>query len=132
MSVRRLDNRGFTLLEALVAVMIVGLTAVAALETVSAELRTASRAKHALHATALAEYRIETLRLLSPAELRSLPDSLERGDFAPPLERYRWTATTREVPGEPGLYDARVVVTWHGGSFPLSTKLYRPEPLVLR
>ncbi len=127
---RRLDRRGFTLLEALIAVVIVGLAGVAALETVGAELRTAARARHAHHAAALAEYRLETLRVLSPAELRSIPDSLAGGAFAPPLERYRWTASAREVPGEAGLYDARVVVRWSGGAFPLETRLYRPEPLV--
>lgn len=123
----RLDRRGFTLLEALVAVLIVGLAGVAALETVGAELRTASRARHTLHAAALAEYRLETLRVLPPGELRSLPDSLADGAFAPPLEGYRWAASAREVPGEPGLYDARVTVRWSGGSFPLETRLYRPE-----
>ena len=128
---RRLDNAGFTLLEALVAIMIVGLAAVAALETVGAELRTASRAKHALHAAALAEYRLETLRVLPPAELRSLPDSLDGGAFPAPLQRYRWTAATREVAGEPGLFDASVVIAWDGGSFRLATRLYRPEPMIV-
>lgn len=124
---RHADNQGFTLLEALVAVMIVGLAAVAALETVGAELRTAARAKDALTATALAEHRIETLRILSQNNLASVTDSLARGTFPPPFERYRWTAAVREVNGEPGLYDARVEVSWSGGTFPLSTRLYRPE-----
>jgi type II secretory pathway pseudopilin PulG len=125
--VRRLDSTGFTLLEALIAVVIVGLAGVAALETVGAELRTAARARHAHNAAALAEYRLETLRVLSPPELRSVPDSLADGAFAPPLQLYRWTASAREVPGEPGLYDARVVVRWNGGSFPIETRLYRPD-----
>ena len=128
---RSSDRRGFTLLEAMIAVVIVGLAGVAALETVGAELRTASRTRHALHATALAEHRMETLRVLPPSGLRTLPDSLERGTFAPPLERYGWTATVREVPGEAGLYDAQVVVRWDGGSFPLRTRLYRPDPVLL-
>lgn len=122
-----LDSRGFTLLEALVAVLIVGLAGVAAIETVGAELRTAARAKHALHATALAEFRMETIRVLAPGELGTLPDSVERGTFDPPFERYRWVAAVRPVAGERELYDAEVVVSWTGGALPLSTRLYRPR-----
>ena len=129
---QRGSEAGFTLLEALVAVLIVGLAAVAALETVAAELRTAARAKHALTATALAEYRLETLRVLPAAELRSLTDSLARGAFDPPFERYRWSATVREMAGEPGLYDAGVIVLWDRGAFRIATRLYRPESLVRR
>ena len=127
---RSLGEGGFTLLEALIAVVIVGLAAAAALETVGAELRTATRARHALHASALAEHRLETIRVLPVPELRSLPDSVRRGTFAAPLERYGWTAAVREVAGEPGLYDAEVVVRWEGGSFPLQTRLYRPGLVV--
>jgi prepilin-type N-terminal cleavage/methylation domain-containing protein len=130
--VQRAGEAGFTLLEALVAVLIVGLAAVAALETVAAELRTAARAKHAFTATALAEYRLETLRVLPAAELHSLPDSLARGAFQPPFERYRWTASVREVGGESGLHEAQVAVLWDRGAFRIATRLYRPELLVRR
>lgn len=125
----RPGREGFTLLEAVVALVIVGLTATAVLTAVGAELRGAARAQRGLEAAALAEYRLGTLQLREPAALYPLADSLARGRFAPPFEEYRWSATVRPVRGELALFDLAIRVEWEGGTYPLHTRLYRPLPM---
>ncbi len=119
---------GFSLLEAVVALAIVGVTAVGALASVGAELRAADDARRTLEAEALAVYRMSTIEMLTADQLQRIPDSLARGTFEPPFERYRWTATTEPVLGEEGLSEVLLDIHWTGGSFPLRTLLFRPSP----
>jgi type II secretion system protein I len=119
---------GFTLLEAVIALAIIGTAAVAALASVGAEMRTAERAQRYAEAEVLAHDRLARLELLAPEELRRLPDSLARGRFHPPLAAYTWTASTRPVVGERFLEDVIVRVDWESGSYALHTRLYRPSP----
>ena len=128
----RRARRGITLLEAVVAVAIVGMTSVAALESVGGELRTAERARRAIEAEALATSRLEFMDLLTDRELLSLPDSVEKGKFAAPLDEYLWTTTSTPVSEQPGVYDVHVTVTWPSGSYTLRTYLYRTPPLATR
>ena len=116
---------GFTLLEAVIALAIVGVTAVAALGAVAAEVRAAEGARTALEAEALAVQQLALIQILSGEELQRLPDSLAHGNFEEPFERYRWTAKTTPVLGEEGLTAVHVEVAWDAGSFPLQTLLYR-------
>src|SRR5918999_2456349 len=90
-------RRGFTLLEAAVAMAIVGVIALAALGAYAAELRAADKARQALPAVSLAEERLAAIDLTGARELRSLPDSLARGRFPAPFEQYEWTATVRRA-----------------------------------
>jgi type II secretory pathway pseudopilin PulG len=69
---------GFVLLEAVVALAIIGLVAVALLSTTSAQLRTASKAGVLLTARSLAEDRIAAIRFLNHDDLADLPDSSRR------------------------------------------------------
>src|SRR5436309_6691188 len=92
---RGLGASGFTLLEVVVALAIVGIAGVAALEAFGAEVRGADKTQQALPAAALAEERLGRLALLATSELAHLPDSLSRGTFPAPLDRYRWVATGR-------------------------------------
>ena len=128
----RRARRGITLLEAVVAVAIVGMTSVAALESVGGELRTAERARRAIEVEALATSRLEFMDLLTDRELLSLPDSVEKGQFAAPLDDYAWTTTSTPLSEQPGVYDVRVTVRWPSGSYTLRTYLYRTPPLVTR
>ena len=124
----RRPRRGFSLLEAVVALAIVGVTAVAALASVGTELRAADDARTTLEAEALAVYRMSTLEMLTADQLQRIPDSLARGTFDPPFERYRWKAGSEPVLGEAGLTEVQLDIEWNGGSFPLRTLLFRPSP----
>jgi len=124
---RRAAERGFTVLEALVAVTIVGMTAVASLATFGRQLQAGARAEAALEAEALADEQLARLRLLPVVALQALPDSLRSGTFPPPFERYRWTSTIRARLHEADLHEATATVRWDGGEFAVSTRLYRPS-----
>jgi prepilin-type N-terminal cleavage/methylation domain-containing protein len=125
-------NRGFTILEAVVALAIVGLAGVAALEAVGGELRAADHARGAYTVAALAQDRLVAVALLAAGDLNPLPDSVARGTFAPPFAAYRWTAAARPVMGERDLYDVSVDVTSDAGRLTVATRLYRSQPLGAR
>jgi type II secretory pathway pseudopilin PulG len=129
--VRRADRRGITLFETVVALAIVGMTAVSALAAVGAELRAAERARRTLEAEALATHRVDLLDLLPDDDLLVLPDSVEDGRFDAPLDDYRWHATSAPLDTEPGVYDVSVRVSWADGAYTLRTRAYR-RPLVVR
>jgi len=108
---------------------IIGIAAVAALEAFGAEVRVADKAQQALPAAALAQERLGRLALLATAELAHLPDSLARGTFPAPFDRYGWVATAGGVLGERDLYEAAVQVAWDQGTYELRTRWYRPMPI---
>lgn len=120
---------GFTILEAAVAIAIVGTISIAALAAFSADLRAAHRAQEVLPAVALAEERLANLEIADPARLAMLPDSLARGTFQPPFERYSWTASAEEVRGDRWLYELGVRITWENGEYALSRRRFRPPPV---
>ena len=126
----RRRRRGFTVLEATVALAIIGLTAVGVLSAFGADLRGAERARDVLAASSLAQSQLARLELSSARELAALPDSLARGTFVAPLNRYRWTATSAVVLGEPDLYDIGVAVEWADGRMVIRSRRFRPVPLV--
>lgn len=117
---------GFTLLEAVISLAILGLVGLSALGAVGRDLDAAGRSRAALESAALAEDRLEAVRLLDHAELSALPDSVARGRFPPPLDEYQWAVDVETVGDAPGLFDATVVVSWESGEYPLRARLYRP------
>lgn len=121
---RRL-RRGVSLLEAVAAMAIIGVTAASALAAVGREMKTAERARMALQVEALATQRLDYMALLSDRELQSLPDSVADGEFAEPLEQFTWKTTVKPVSEQPGLYDVQVDVIWAEGKYGLHSKLYR-------
>ena len=126
------SRRGITLLEAVAAIAIVGMTAVGALEAVGGDMRTAERARRAIEVEALATSRLELMNLLTDQELQSLPDSIQDGKFAAPLDEYTWKATSAPVSDQAGLYSVHVTVGWTNGSYELKTYMYRTPRLVTR
>ncbi|CAN5691923.1 hypothetical protein BH23GEM11_BH23GEM11_18830 [soil metagenome] len=119
------DRRGILLLEALVALAIVGIVAVALLGATGGQVRAADRGTGMLVASALAQDRATTFRILDHDELRRPPDSLMAGDFPEPLDAFGWAATLEPVEGEYDLFALEVVVEGRGVRFPLQTLLHR-------
>jgi type II secretory pathway pseudopilin PulG len=120
------------LLEAVVAIAIVGITSVSALEAVGGDMRTAERARRAIVVEALAGSRLEFMDLLTDRELQALPDSVESGKFPAPLDEYSWKTTSAPVSDQAGVYAVRVAIDWANGSYVVRTYQYRQPPLVTR
>lgn len=114
------SRRGIVLLEAIAALLVIGLTSAAALELFGAHLRAARRASALVTAVALAQDRLTAIRLTDVERLSRLPDSLAHGQFAPPLDAYRWRATAERARNE-ALFEIAVTITWDGGSYALAT-----------
>jgi type II secretion system protein I len=129
-SAERARRGGFVLLEAVVALAIIALVAIALLSATGAQLGAASKAKVQLVARALAEDRLNAIRLLDYEDLAALPDSLAAGRFPPPFEDFAWSATVEAMEDEYDLFGAEVVVAGRGESFPLRTLIHEPRPLV--
>lgn len=122
-------RNGISLLEAVVAIAIVGMTAVSALESVGAGLRAADKSRRAIEAEALATSRLEFMDFMGDQQLQSLPDSVSSGKFATPLDEYSWKTTSAPLDEQAGVYDVRITVAWETGAYTLKTYLYR-QPLV--
>lgn len=126
------NRAGFSLLEAVAAIAIVGITAVSALEAVGSNMRTAEKARRALETEALATSRMDFMNLLTDRELQALPDSVETGKFDKPLDEYTWKTTSTPLSDQAGVYDIRITVDWPTGSYVVRTYQYRRPPLVTR
>ena len=120
------DRRhGFVLIEAMVVLLVIGVTSAAALALYGAHARAAARVPRLVIATELAREQLTVLRLLKVPPATRLPDSLARGTFAPPFDEYRWSADI-EHGDEPALQEIRVEVEWRGGSYALATRASEP------
>lgn len=119
---------GFVLLEAVVALAILGLFTLALLSATAGQVRTAANAGELMNASALAEDRLMSIRLLEYDGLTDPPDSLLAGTFPPPFEAYRWTATVEEMEDEYDLFGVDVVVVGPSQIYPLRTLVHRPRP----
>lgn len=120
-------RRGFTLLEAVVALVVVGLAATSALGAFAADARAVTHARQALVAETLARQRLAVLELAASEGAGAggrLPDSLARGSFASPLDGYGWISSAQRVPGEPGLLALHVEVSWAGGRFAVDSRWF--------
>lgn len=126
MRARLRDRGGFTLVETVVALLIVSLALVPLLGAANQALRDEAKIAPAHEAVALAETRMEELALL-PAD--SLVGYLRprESTFAAPFAAYRWHALMRTEPESASLVRAAVIVRWAGGSYSLETVFYRPE-----
>lgn len=121
-------RRGFTILEAAVAMGIVGMISIAALAAFSGDLRASQRAREVLPAAALAEERLSAIEVSDPRRLATLADSLAHGRFGEPFAAYEWRANVTPVRGERWLYDIQVRVRWESGEYVLARRRYRPPP----
>lgn len=117
---------GFTLLEVLVALAVLGVALVAAVEGIAATTRGAVAVRRSLAAVALAEARLEELALL-PADSLAGYARLQRGRFAPPFGEFGWRALATRDSADATLLRAAVLVEWPAGEYTLETVFYRPE-----
>lgn len=112
--------RGFTLLEVLVAMTIVGLVSIGVLGAVAASGRASNRAALALVASELAEERLAALSTLSAA---ALADSTDGRDFEfTRMPDWRWSASTVESREGP----VALSVTIRGPGIDVERYLLRP------
>ncbi|MGQ0813166.1 MAG: type IV pilus modification PilV family protein [Gemmatimonadota bacterium] len=118
---------GFVLLEAIAALMIVSVTGIAVLAALGTQMRASESAHTVLQADALARDRLARLELLDEADLSFIPDSLSRGQFAPPLDRFSWHVQATRTSNERGLFDVNVTIEWDDGRGVVATRFYRPE-----
>ncbi len=125
----RRDRRGVSLFEAVAALAVVGMVAASALSAASGEMRTAERARRALEVEALATSRLDFLVLMNDQQLQNLPDSVAKGTFDPPLDKYTWTTSAAPLSSQAGVYDIRISVAWKEGSYALHSYIYRRPPL---
>src|SRR5688572_19848978 len=118
---RRLRRRcGFTVLESLIALVIVGFAVIATVEALGGGLRAEGQVSHHLEAVALTESRMNGLGALERDSIASY-SSGRNGTFARPFQLYHWRATIQPVSGARSLFRADVAVTWQGGSYALQT-----------
>lgn len=123
---RSASSRGFTLIEVVVALVILSTALVAWVATFGAELRTLSRAAQVAVAVELAEDRLAAVELFAMDRLPSVPDSLEDGSFAAPFEDYRWEVDAVAVSGTE-LVEVTVRVAGPGAAHALTTVLALPS-----
>jgi type II secretory pathway pseudopilin PulG len=119
-------RRGFTVLEAAVALLIIGVASIGVLQALGAQTRTAALAKEQLELAAVAQDVVARIRVLPAYALASLPDSLARGGGASVFTGVEWQASVRPVPAERDLYEIGVEVTRGTAMFELRTLRYAP------
>ena len=122
---------GFVLLEAVVALAILGVTSIVLLQVRSQQIRVATQARELLTAQALAEDRVSALRLLDYELLADPPDSLMGGSFQEPFEAFSWTAAVDLMEDEYDLFGVEVVVVGPVERFPLRTLVHRPRSVLV-
>ncbi len=120
---------GFTLIEALVALAILGTAVIGAVGALRGGLRTQAGVDAHITAVALAERRMMELDALPRDSLRVYGGG-RSGAFEAPFSDYGWTVRARQVDAGPdGLLEILVRVAWAGGVYDLATTVYRPDPL---
>jgi type II secretion system protein I len=122
------DQRGFTLLEALVALVILGLALVPMMRSIGTGVREQGRLRAHLDAVSLAETRMSELALI-PVD--SIADYAQprNGYFPEPFEGYRWSAVLRPDERSAALIRGAVMVRWKDGEYSLETVFHRTELL---
>jgi type II secretory pathway pseudopilin PulG len=116
------------LLEAVVALAIIGIFAISLLAATGAQVRTSTKQETLLTARALAEDRLMAVRILDYEDLQKLPDSLKAGVFPEPFQEFSWTTTVAPVKDEYDLFDVQIKVSARGDDYQLRTLLHNPRP----
>lgn len=118
------------MLEAIVALAIVGLVCVGVLGAYGSALRADVTAADRLPLAALAVERLTAVDL-EPGTLVRLPDSVSHGTFAAPYASVTWDLESRRVERVDGLFDVIVHVRDGRDVFTLRTRRYRAPVLTV-
>jgi general secretion pathway protein I len=98
-------KRGFTLIEVLAALVLLGIVLPVAMRGVSLSLAASSSAKHLNEAAQLADQKLNEVVLTGDWAQNGLS-----GDFAPDHPDYQWTIASQQR--DYGLNEVQVRVTW--------------------
>ena len=102
------QRRGFTLVEVLATLVLIGVVLPVAMNGVALALSAASNARHTTEAAQLAQNKLNELVLTGDWSL-----SGTSGDFAPDWPAYRWTVESGTTnSNDYGLTEVRVWVFW--------------------
>jgi general secretion pathway protein I len=101
---------GFTLIEVLAALLVLGIALTALLSTQTGGIRLRSRAEAITVATFLLQARMTEL------ELGPVPEvGTREGDFGPDRPEYRWELAVADAPFPPNVREVRLAVRWPEG-----------------
>jgi type II secretory pathway pseudopilin PulG len=125
------EEGGFLLLEALIALAIIGVVAIALLAATSSQIQASGKGNALLVASALAQDRLAAIQMLDGDELRDPPDSLATGTFPPPFDEFSWATTVESADNEYELFAVRIVVDGRGESFGMETLLHRSSSVLM-
>jgi prepilin-type N-terminal cleavage/methylation domain-containing protein len=103
-------RRGFTLVEVLVTLVMVGIILAVAMNGISLALYASGDAKRKLEATSLAETKLA--EMTAGLLLQQNTATTGAGDFGPEWPGYRWEATQQNVNGDAELTELQVRVVW--------------------
>ena len=113
-------RRGFTLVEALVSLVIAAIAFAALVRVASTSVLTKIKSEDYSTAVLLAEMKLSDVRLDGPSLYGE-----EEGEFDEPYEDFRWRVTTIESEDMSGLYSVEVEITWPTrGEYTTKTFLY--------
>lgn len=96
---------GFTLLEVMIALIIVATALMALLSLGNRSIDVHDRLQKTTRATLLAQYK------MAEFETTGLPEDRATESFAAPFEEYRWRFAVAETP-LPSIIEVKVIVAW--------------------
>jgi prepilin-type N-terminal cleavage/methylation domain-containing protein len=118
---------GFTLIEAMVAVTVLGLVLVSALAAAAADLRASRRSSVGMELAQLGEEVVSQIDTYSAGEFqRLLAGRAER--FPSPMDHYRWEARVITGIDDPSIFEIHVRVEGMEASFTIHTQRFRRMP----
>lgn len=116
---------GFTLIEVLAALTILGLVLIALLGSVGADLRARRVAADTRALVAAGEFVLERISMLERQELDAAAGGWH--ELRPPLADYRWRLESAPVAGQPELVHVVVTVRGPETTAEMATRLFRPR-----